>query len=150
MNDDDLSVHEFEAAPFRAGELNAIARYREAIAGIPDSFDVFDLALVHWHVSEFGPEQTYRMLREQGTSLNTWYLALDGLLGDLLTCTAESTTYSEAARRFIRAEADQYHRARQGFEHTVTRWSLGLDASPTGDYPPLTRTVNLAMQSLEA
>ncbi|MFG2408787.1 hypothetical protein ACGFR8_31475 [Streptomyces brevispora] len=147
---DDLSHHEFETVPFTVGELDAIARYRELSAGIPDSFYGFDLDHVHWHVSEFGRSQTSAMLREHACMLNTWYLAVDAVLGDLLTCTEQSSTYSTAAARFLRTESDTYHRVRQDFEHTVTVWSLGLDTRPTGNYPLPTRTLNLPMQSLES
>ncbi|MGW3627799.1 hypothetical protein [Streptomyces sp. NPDC000880] len=147
---DELAAHEFETDLFTVTELDGIARYREETAGIPDSFDCFDLAHVHWHVSEFGTEQTYAMLRSQATSLGAWHLALDSALGSLLTCTSESSTYSTAAGRFLKAESDTYHRTRQDFEHTVTVWSLGLDTSAMGNYPLPTRTLNLATQSLES
>ncbi|WP_330335611.1 hypothetical protein OHS33_38920 (plasmid) [Streptomyces sp. NBC_00536] len=149
MHDDVLAVHEYETQQFTPAELEAIARYREATAGIPDTFDGFDLAHVHWHVSEFGPTQTYPMIRSLATTLGNWYLALDAAIGDLLTCTTESSTYSTAAARFLKAESETYHQVRQDFEHTVTVWSLGLDTSATGDYPPATRTLNLPGQSLE-
>lgn len=150
MTEDNLSHHEYDTAAFTAAELHAIADYREATAGIPDLFPELDLDHVHWHVSELGREATYAMLREHAAYLNTWYLALDAALGDLLTCTEKSSAYSTAAARFLKAESDIYHRARQDFEHTVTAWSLGLDTRPTGDYPPPTRTLNLGMQTLEA
>ncbi|MEU9495872.1 hypothetical protein AB0D73_29345 [Streptomyces sp. NPDC048215] len=146
---DELSHHEFDTAPFTVAELDAIHRYRAATAGIPDSFDGFDLEHLHWHVSEFGAARTRQMLRSQATTLNAWYLAVDAALGDLLTCTTEATRYSTAAGRFLRQESAAYHRARQDFEHTVTVWSLGLNTRPEGDYPLPTRTLNLPMQSLE-
>ncbi|MFB8120534.1 hypothetical protein ACFQ6U_13845 [Streptomyces sp. NPDC056465] len=147
---DDLSHHEFGAAPFTVAELDAIHRYQSGIAGIPDSFEGFDLEHLHWHVSEFGATRTRQMLRSQATTLNTWHLAVDAALGELLTCTAEATRYSTAAGRFLRQESDTYHRVRQDFEHTVTVWTLGLNTRPTGDYPLPTRTLNLPQQSLEA
>lgn len=147
---DDLSQHEFETEPFTVAELDAIARYRGETAGIPDSFDAFDLEHVHWHVSEFGRPQTFAMLQAHACFLNSWYLAVDAALGDLLTCTEEASTYSTAAARFLTAESGTYHRVRQDFEHTVTVWSLGLHTQPTGNYPLPTRTLNLPMQSLES
>ncbi|MCD9904594.1 hypothetical protein LUR56_39970 [Streptomyces sp. MT29] len=147
---DDLSHHEFLTAQFTPAELAAIAQYGDDTAGIPDCFDSFDLDHVHWHVSEFGHPQTAAMLRSQAQYLNTWYLALDAALGNLLTCTAEASRYSTAAARFLQQESDTYHRTRQDFEHTVTVWTLGLDTRPTGNYPPPTHTLNLPMQSLEA
>ncbi|MFJ2225576.1 hypothetical protein ACIOFY_36740 [Streptomyces anulatus] len=148
---DELSHHEFETAPFTAAELNAIMRYREATAGVPDCFDCFDLKHVHWHVSEFGRPQTAAMLRSQAELLNTWYLAIDSALGGLLTCTAEASRYSTAAARFLRQESDSYHRTRQNFEHTVTIWTLGLNTrAAQATYPPPTRSLNLPMQSLES
>jgi hypothetical protein len=81
--------------------------------------------------------------------LNTWYLAIDGLLGDILTCTSEVTRYSTAATRYVRAAAEEYHRTRQNFEHVTTAWSLALLAGGAdADYPPATRSVNLSMQTL--
>ncbi|MFD3328573.1 hypothetical protein [Streptomyces sp. NPDC058701] len=107
--DDDLTVYEYKTAPFTSAELEAIARYREATAGAPDTLDGFELAHVHWHVSEFGSTETYPVILSLATTLGSWYLALDAALADLLTCTTESTTYSTAAARFLKAESETYH-----------------------------------------
>ncbi|MEU4039761.1 hypothetical protein [Streptomyces collinus] len=89
------------------------------------------------------------MLREHAKMLNTWYLALDALFGDILTCTSEAARYSTAAARFIRATADDYHRTRQDFEHVVPVWTLALlTCGAEADYPLPTRGVDLAMQTL--
>lgn len=147
---DELAHHEFETTPFTAMERETLVRYKEETAGIPDSFESFDVEHLHYHVSEYGLSATTMMLRQQADALNTWYLALDSALGGLLLCTSESSTYSTAAARFLRQEGGTYHQTRQDFEHAVTVWTLGRNTRPMGDYPPITRTLNLAMQSLEA
>lgn len=46
-------------------------------------------------------------------NMNTWYLALDRALAELLRCTTESTKYSVAATRFLMFESSVYHQMRQ-------------------------------------
>lgn len=147
----DLSVYEFETDPLTVSELTAIHTYESAVigSGLRDCFDSLDLQHVRWHVTEFGQELTQAMLKEHAGLLNTWYLALDALLGDALTCTSEVTRYSTGAARYVEAAAAEYHRTRQNFEHAVTAWTLGLRVdSADSDYPPPTRAVNLPTQSL--
>ncbi|KQZ12063.1 hypothetical protein EES45_35670 [Streptomyces sp. ADI97-07] len=89
------------------------------------------------------------MLREHAGMLNTWYLSIDALLGNILTCTVEYTRYSTAASRYIKTAAEKYHRTRQNFEHVTTIWSLALLAGGAdADYPPPIRDVNYPMQTL--
>ncbi|MBM9510006.1 hypothetical protein [Actinacidiphila acididurans] len=147
----DIDTCEFETAPLTTGELAAIHAYEAAVAGsgIRDCFDCFDVASVRDHETEFGQDATRIMLREYARYLNTWYLALDTLLGDGLTCTTQATRYSTAMIRYITAAADDYHRTRQDFEHTVTTWTLALlTGGADADYPPPTRSLNLPMQIL--
>lgn len=147
----DLELYEFETEAFTPGETRAIFDFEAAVhgSGLRDCFDVFDVEHVRWHETEFGQDATRDMLREHAKMLNTWYLAIDGLLGDILTTTSKVTRYSAAAARYVRAAADDYHRARQNFEHVTTVWSLALLAGgPDADYPPATRSVNLSMQTL--
>ncbi|MBM9507981.1 hypothetical protein [Actinacidiphila acididurans] len=147
----DIGTCEFETTPLTTGELVAIHVYEAAVAGsgIRDCFDSFTVESARDHETEFGQGATRVMLREYARYLHTWYLALDALLGDGLTCTAQATRYSTAMTRYITAAADDYHGTRQDFEHTVTTWTLALLASgPDADYPPPTRTLNLPMQTL--
>ncbi|MFC8640059.1 hypothetical protein ACFUC2_04785 [[Kitasatospora] papulosa] len=143
-HDDTLSHFEHDAEPFSAAELEAIMAYREEVDGIPDALDMTVESL-----NEGNPTVVRALLGESAGALNHWYLTLNKALAELLTCTAESTGYSTAAARFLKASADEYHHARQRFEHTVTVFSLGRDTSPEGDYPRATNRLNLAMQSLD-
>lgn len=150
---DDLEVYEHDTDALTSGETRAIFEYEVAVqnSGLRCCFDTFIVEHVRWHEMEFGLEVTRDMLREHAGMLNTWYLALDQLLGDILTCTSEVTRYSTAAARYIKAAADDYHRVRQNFEYVVTTWSLALLADGVdADYPPPTRTVNYPMQTLTA
>jgi hypothetical protein len=147
----DLDIYEQETAPFTPGETRAIFDFEAAVhgSGLRDCFDVFDVEHVRWHETEFGQDATRDMLREHAKMLNTWYLAVDSLLGDIPTCTSEVTRYSTAAKRYIQAVTEEYHRTRQNFEHVTTVWSLALLASGAdADYPHATRSVNLLMQTL--
>lgn len=150
MHDDTLSHFEYGTEPFTATELAAIMNYRKAIDGIPETITETDKEALGAVATAFGTEAFRSMLSDHGDALNTWYLALDSALAELLTCTSESTRYSTAAARFLKATADEYHQARHHFEHTVTVFLLDRDTSPlTGNYPPATSTLNLPMQSLE-
>jgi hypothetical protein len=147
----DLELYEQNTAAFTVAELRALFEYEAAVlgSGLHDCFDAFGVEHVRWHESEFGQDATREMLREHAKMINTWYLALDGLLGDILTCTSESSTYSTAASRYLKAASDEYHRTRQNFEHVTTLWSLALlSAGVDADYPPATRDVSLPMQAL--
>ncbi|MGW7090059.1 hypothetical protein ACWGH2_42120 [Streptomyces sp. NPDC054871] len=148
-HDDTLSHFELDAEPFTTTELAAIMDYRKAIDGIPDAITETDRTTLDT-VAGLGSEAFRELTTDHCDALNTWYLALDQALAELLTCTAESTTYSTAAGRFLTAAADEYHRARRHFEYTMTAFVLGRDTSPlTGNYPPATSALNLGMQSLE-
>ncbi|MFE7727335.1 hypothetical protein ACFU5D_16270 [Streptomyces anthocyanicus] len=147
----DLGVYEHDTTPFTSAETRAIWDYQEAVhsSGLRDCFDLFTVEHVRWHETEFGQDSTRDMLREHAKMLNTWYLAVDALLGDILTCTSEATRYSTAAARFIKAAADDYHRTRQDFEHVTTVWSLALlTGGADADYPLPTRAVDCPMQTL--
>lgn len=121
----------------------------EAVA-VRECFDCFDLESIQSFSAEFGEDACRAMLKEHAGMLNEWYFQVDRLLGDALTCTSESTSYSRQAIEYVSAQVDAFHRARQGFEYAVTSWTLGLDISPMGNYPPPTRSLNLPMQSLTA
>lgn len=147
----DLELYEFETAAFTPAETRAIFDFEAAVhgSGLHDCFDVFDVEHVRWHETEFGQDATRDMLRDHAKMLNTWYLAVDGLLGDILTCTSEVARYSTAAARYVQAAADEYHRTRQNFEHVTTVWSLALlTGGADADYPHATRSVDLPMQTL--
>ncbi|MFI9052422.1 hypothetical protein [Streptomyces sp. NPDC053427] len=150
MNDDDtLSQFEFETDPFTAAELAAITGYRKAISGISDLLEGIepkDLIRLGPGLDATGVRY---LLAQMADGLNTWYLALDQALAEMLTCTAESSRYSRAATRFLKFESAVYHQTRQAFEHAVTVFLLGRDTRPTGNYPPATITLNLPMQTLE-
>lgn len=147
----DLEVYEHDTKSFTSGERKAVLAFQEAIhdSGLRDCFDSFTIEHVRWHETEFGPGMTRDMLREHAKMLNAWYLEVDRLLGDLLTCTSEATRYSTAAQRYVAAAADEYHRTRQGFEYTVTAWTLALPVDTVNsEYPPPTHAVNYFMQTL--
>lgn len=147
----DLEIYEQDAEVFTAGELVAIHEFSSAVyeSGLYDCFDSFDLRGMRSHEAEFGHDATLDMLRGYGGMLNTWYLAIDTLMSDILTCTSEFTRYSKAATRFIGVTVDEYHRTRQEFEHNVTVWSLAfLSEGADANYPPATRSVNYPMQCL--
>ncbi|MFF0754362.1 hypothetical protein [Streptomyces sp. NPDC004267] len=148
MHDDTLSHHELDTDPFTGAELGAILNYRTAIEGISDSFTEID-PQDFVTLGAFGPNAVRDHLGDLANCLNTWFLALDTALSELLTCTAKATRYSTAAARFLKAETASYHQARQEFEHAVTVFLLGRDTSPMGDYPRFTSTLNLGQQTLE-
>lgn len=148
--DDSLSQFELDTEPFTPAELTAIMGYRAAIEGIADAIMETTPAEIKAAGAVFGADGARKLLADHGDALNSWYYALDAALAELLTCTTEATRYSTAAARFLQAESAAYHSARQQFEHTVTVFLLGRDTSPlTGNYPPRTTGLNLAMQSLE-
>lgn len=147
----DLEMYEHETEAFTPGETRATFDFEAAVHGssLRDCFDAFSVEHVRWHETEYGQDATRDMLREHAKMPNTWYLAVDGLLGDILTCTSEVTRYSTAAARYVQAATDEYHRTRQNFEHVTTTWSLALlTGDADADYPPATRAVNLPMQCL--
>lgn len=147
----DLDIYEHDTEAFTPAETRAIFDYEAAVhgSGLRDCFDSFTIEHVRWHETEFGQDMTRDMLREHAQMLNRWYLAVDSLLGDILTCTSEATRYSTAAARYIKAAADDYHQTRQNFEHVTTIWSLALlTGGADADYPPPTRAVNYPMQTL--
>ena len=144
--------YEHDTDPFTPGERHGINRFEAAVetSGIRDCFDQFDADSIRHHAAEFGELGARSLLREYAAYLKQWHLALDGLLGDMLTCTSEYSRYSTAAARYLRDKASDYHRTRQDFEYAVTVWTLDLDPSPCGDYPPATRGLDLGMQELTA
>jgi hypothetical protein len=147
----DLDIYEHDTAPFTPAETRAIFDYQASVhgSGLRDCFDSFDVRSVRAHETEHGQDAARDMLRQHAGLLNRWYEAIDSLLGDILTCTSETTRYSTAAARYVKAAADDYHQTRQDFEHTVTAWSLALlTGGADADYPPPTRGVNLPMQTL--
>jgi hypothetical protein len=150
VHDDTLSHHEFDTEPFTATELAAIMDYRTTTEGIADAIMETTPAEMGAAAKAFGPTAARNLLDDHCDALNTWFLALDQALAEMLTCTTESTTYSTAAARFLKAEAAAYHRARQHFEHTTTVFLLSRDTTPlAGNYPRFTSSLNLPMQCLE-
>lgn len=147
----DLELYEQDTEAFTPAETRAIFDFEATVrgSGLYDCFDSFTIEHLRWHETEFGQDATRDMLREHAHMLNTWYLAIDRLLGDILTCTSQVTRYSLAATRYIQAAARDYHQTRQNFEHATTVWSLALlTGGADADYPPPTRAVNLPMQTL--
>lgn len=147
----DLGIYEQGTESFTSAEMHAIFDFESAVTngGLRDCFDSSSRDLIREHQREHGERLTRDMLREYAKMLNLWYLALDQLLADILTCTDEVTRYSTAARRYIATAASDYHRTRQDFEHAVTAWSLGLlTEGVNADYPPATRSVDYTMQAL--
>lgn len=147
----DLHLHEDGVQPLTVQEMKGIFTFERDIrdSGLVCCFDSFDLKQIRSHEKDHGREATQAMLREHADMLNTWYVALDQLLSDMLTCTTRATFYSTAAQRYIQAAADEYHQTRREFEHHVTAWSLGLAPGGTdGTYPPQTRGVNFLTQCL--
>lgn len=142
--------YEYDTDPFTPGERSGIARFEQAVetSGIRDCFDQFDADAIRHHAGEYGEPAARDLLREFARYLNDWYLAVDGLIGDMLTCTSEATYYSTAAARYLRAKTAEYHQTRQDFEYAVTVWTLGLDPAPLGNYPSATRNLSLGMQAL--
>jgi hypothetical protein len=134
---------------FNAQEQAAINAYegQEATA-VRDCFDAFGLDSIQSYEAEFGTVQCRVMLKEHAGLLQEWFYLVDRLLSDALLCSTESTSYGRAASEYISVQVDAFHRARQGFEYAVTAWTLGLDTTPLGNYPPPTRGLSLPMQSL--
>jgi hypothetical protein len=149
---EDLEFYTFGAEPFTAAELAGVARYSRTVyaSALYDCFDAFDIEHIRWHERAFGPAETREMLAAHGMLLSRRAEAVDSLLADLATCTAERTCYGTAARRCLEAKADEYHRTRQAFERAVTVWALGLADGGLDGYPPITRGVDFAMQALSA
>ncbi|MGW9031564.1 hypothetical protein ACWGQ5_47645 [Streptomyces sp. NPDC055722] len=147
-HDETLSQFEVQTDPFTAAELAAISAYREVVNSIENRVE----GIQPQNLIQLGPgDQTAvrYLLARMADFMNTWYLALDQALADLPTRTAESTKYSKAAERFLKLESARYHKTRQDFEYAVTVFLLGRHNGPTGDYPPVTFTVNLATQRLQ-
>lgn len=134
-----------------SSERRAADAFEKAVHnGISDCFDVFDVDFIKWHQNEIGTDSTLKMLREHAGMLNTWHLAIDALLGDMLTCTVHSTSYSVEAKRYIEMAVDTYHRTVRTFEHALTQWSLGVRSGGAyATYPAPTHSVNFATQSLD-
>ncbi|MER7937900.1 MULTISPECIES: hypothetical protein [unclassified Streptomyces] len=149
MYDDTLTQFEYETEPFTAVELEAIFDFRKATEGFRDSLEPYEPKELVALGAAYGAKGVQSLISDHANCLNSWYLALDTLLASLLTCTAESTHYSTAAGRYLKAEASAYHHARQTFEHAVTVFLLGRQTGPLGNYPPPTNSLNLAMQCLD-
>jgi hypothetical protein len=146
----ELTHYEYDTAPFTPGETQGISRFEAAVyeTAIHDCFDQFDADSIRDHTAEFGELAARSFLKELAGYLNQWHLAVDGLIGDLLTCTSEYSRYSTAAARYLKDKAEEYHHVRQDFEYAVTVWTLGLDPAPMGNYAPATRGLDLGMQAL--
>ncbi|MFD0148625.1 hypothetical protein ACWGQ4_06915 [Streptomyces sp. NPDC055721] len=126
---DDLSKYESGAAPFTAAELEAIARFRENLSGIPDiAFQGFDADQIRHLASEHGMGEARKMLHSFATELlNGWWLAILSLKNDLPTGTGEFARHSASAARYIAHVTAQHLNACANFEHAVTMWFLDLD-----------------------
>jgi hypothetical protein len=123
---DDLSKYESGTDPFTAPELEAIARYREAISGMPAIvFEGFDADSIRRFESENSRPEAHVMLNLFATDLlNGWWLAILTLQNDLPTDTDER--HSAAAARYVAHLTVQHHNACGTFEHAVTMWALKL------------------------
>lgn len=67
---DDLSKYESGTDPFTAAELEAIARFRENLSGIPDiAFKGFDADGIRRLASEHGVGEARKMLHSFATDL---------------------------------------------------------------------------------
>ncbi|MGW3718437.1 hypothetical protein ACWD8L_15090 [Streptomyces sp. NPDC005133] len=128
---DDLSKYESGTVPFTAAELEAIARFRENLSGIPDiTFEGFDADGIRHLASEHGVGEARKMLHSFATDLlNGWWLAILSLKNDLPTGTDESARHSAAAARYVAHLTAQHLNACTKFEHAVTMWFLDLDTN---------------------
>lgn len=125
---DDFSKYESGTDPFTGDELEAIARYREALSAIPDFvFDGFDADGIRSIVCADGAEKAFVFLHRFATKhLNDWHDACS-VLQDTMPTGANG--YSKAAGKFLSHQHVGYRNARQLFEHAVTTWALGLEAN---------------------
>ncbi|MFJ9924683.1 hypothetical protein ACIRU5_01495 [Streptomyces misionensis] len=126
---DDLSKYESRTDPFTAVELEAIARFRENLSGIPDiAFRGFGADEIRHFASEHGIGEARKMLHSFATDLlNGWWLAILSLKNDLPTDTDESVRHSTSAARYVAHLTAQHHNACTKFEHALTMWFLDLD-----------------------
>ncbi|MFF9003621.1 hypothetical protein ACF1GW_38650 [Streptomyces achromogenes] len=153
-----LSLCQYNTRAFTRTELGAIYEYDDKLAplGMAPYFELETL------LDPMAPDaDPAGAMRQRARKLAAWHKILTELLQDprlksaryvdsstTITSTEDSRSpYSPAVRRFIRGAAADYHRHRQGFEHAVTVWALGL-AAP-GSYPPATRHVDLNNKALE-
>lgn len=145
-----LAEYERAGETFTLSEVKVIGEFVSSIqnSGLRDCVESITVEHVSWHESMHQTDLTRIMLREHAKMLECWYLALDQLLGEVLTCNSEVTRYSPAAARYVEAATRDYHRARQGFEYVTTVWALALNYSPASAYPPPTHSVDLLTQSL--
>ncbi|MFI1502101.1 hypothetical protein [Streptomyces platensis] len=128
---DDLSRYESGTDPFTAAELEAVARFRENLSGIPDiAFKGFDGDEIRRLASEHGMGEARKMLHSFATDiLNGWWLAILSLKNDLPTGTVEPARHSGAAARYVAHLTTQHYNACAKFEHAVTMWFLDLDTN---------------------
>ncbi|MGW4624531.1 hypothetical protein [Streptomyces rubiginosohelvolus] len=114
---------------FTPAELEAIARFRENLSGIPDiAFKGFDADGIHRFASEHGVSEARKLLHSFATDLlNGWWLTILSLKNDLPTGTDESARHSAAAARYVAHLTAQHFNACAKFEHAVTMWFLDLD-----------------------
>ncbi|MEU1710630.1 hypothetical protein ABZ478_35820 [Streptomyces sp. NPDC005706] len=128
---DDLSKYESGTDLFTAAELEAIARFRENLSGIPDiAFKGFDADEIRGLASEHGVDEARKTLHTFATDLlNGWWLAILSLKNDLPTGTDESARHSAAAARYVAHLTAQHLNACAKFEHVVTMWFLDLDTN---------------------
>ena len=126
---DDLSKYESGTDPFTAAELEAIARFREELSGIPDIvFKGFDADGIRHLASEHGVDEARKMLHSFATDLlNRWWLAIHSLKNDLPTGADELVRHSTSATRYVAHLTAQHLNACAKFEHALTMWFLDLD-----------------------
>ncbi|MFJ1653256.1 hypothetical protein ACIOC2_18075 [Streptomyces sp. NPDC088337] len=128
---DDLSKYESGTDPFTAAELEAIARFRENLSGIPDiAFRGFDADEIRHFASEHGMDEARKMLDLFATNLlNGWWMAILSLKNDLPTGTDAPARHSTSAARYVAHLTAQHLSACAKFERAVTMWFLDLDTN---------------------
>ncbi|WP_416519970.1 hypothetical protein [Streptomyces achromogenes] len=153
-----LSLCQYNVRAFTRTEIDAIYEYDDKLTplGLAPYFDPETL-----REPQDPDTDPADVMRRHAKKLTAWHQALTDLLQDprlknaryvdpttTITSTEDSRSpYSPAVRRFLKGATAEYHRHRQGFEHAVTVWALGLETP--GGYPPATRHVDLNNQTLE-
>ncbi|WP_431959330.1 hypothetical protein [Actinacidiphila sp. bgisy160] len=122
---DDWSKYESGTDPFTAAELEAIHRYREFVADMPDdTFEGFDADRILSDVAEHGASVALANVEGFTNHLNGWWGAIS-MLKDALSIGADG--YSTAAHRYVGHLTAQHRNACARFERAVTMWFLDFD-----------------------
>lgn len=116
-----IEACEFAAFPLAADERAAIARYNEAITGVPDCFDVNTMACIP---EEFTIADTTNMFRSYFVMLRDWRGHLADLADDF---TDDGQPLSEAARRYLQFGLNDWKTAQEEHRALVIEYLLGTD-----------------------